>query len=470
VNRFTVNFRLLWLAFGLLFLSSNTRAQFVRVDGHADLNVLFVHDQTILFSKRISGAEDELFALDAKARTVRWRQEVKAIGSTAVTDTNGAFYMFARDCLQKRDLHTGKLIWKTQLDSIPQQKTVPKPTLSDRWQAILAKLQGGGRPFVPITVSFGGAPNRYDYKPVLSGPSLVVFREAMSGGGCVILSCFKDWLMFDRNTGKQTSAGSGERLGVAGSSLLVDDVAGFGLIRNGQFRDFSFDGLNSSQSHNSFSSRDRSAQYSWNGRCVFKNGDNEREEIFVYDAEKSKVDSFKLPVVPGLQVNWVLLDSNLLRYAECPAYSSDGKGSRGAPWFELYDLKGKLIARRETGALTNEHWFLSFLGTSPTSTVLFQDGDGRIVVETPSLRITPSSPANRIKRTDNETSYTYTSWHMDRGSRHLYEVQRNTMVYKMTGPQMKHAFEIKAVEATTGQRLWEYIEPTTIKRIEEATR
>jgi hypothetical protein len=276
------------------------------------------------------------------------------------------------------------------------------------------------------------------------------------------MHCFNDWLMFNRNTGKQTSAGSGGRLGEAGSSLLVDDVAGFGLIRDGQFRDFSFDGLKRSQFRNWFSFRASTSQYSWNRRCIFKNGGNEMEEIFVYDAEKSKTDSFKLPVVPGYQVNWVLLDSHLLRYAEC------GMGSTTVPWFELYDLKGKLIARRENGSLTNERWFYSFLGTSQKSKVLFKNANGCIFVETPSLRVITLSALNRTKQSATETSYT--SLHMDRGSRHLYEVQGNTTVHKMTGPQMKHAFRISAVEADTGQRLWEYIEPTTIKKIEEVMR
>lgn len=470
MNRFEINFRFLCFAFFLLPVASNLSAQLVPVEGHAFLSVLLVHDQTVLCLKSVSGTEDELFALNAKARTVQWRQAVSAVGPRAVTDANGACYVFARDFLQKRDLHTGQLIWMTRLDSIPQQKPAPKLTLADRWQAILAKLQARSPPIAPIAGGLfrGGRPNRYIYEPALSGSGLVVFREAMSCSGCVIQRCFNDWLMFDQNTGKQTSAGSGEHLGEAGSSLLVDDVTGFGLIRNGKFKDISFDGLNSSQFHNWFSFPRASAQYSKNGRCVFESMGNGVEEIFVYDAERSKVDSFKLPVVPGFQVNWVLLDSHLLRYAEGPAYSSDGEQSRAIPWFELYDLKGRLIARRQIGDGTNEHWFYSFVGTSPTGKVLFRDADGRVVVETPSLRVTTLNAAVRTKPSDTETSYT--SLHMERASRHLYEVQGNTTISKMPGPRMEHTFRISAVEADTGRRLWDYLEPATIRRIEQVTR
>jgi hypothetical protein len=453
LNPFKVNFRLVWLAFGLISIASNACAQFVPMEGHATLDVLLVHGQTILCSKKVSGSEDELFALNSNTRTVQWRQEVKASGFTAVAETNGAFYMFARDFLQKRDLQTGKLLWETRLDSIPQQKPALKPSLSTR------------------VGPFGRTPNRYAYKPVLSGSSLVVFREATRSSGCVIEGCFNDWLVFNRNTGKQASGGSGERLGEAGSSLLVDDVAGFGLIRNGQIQDLDIEELNSSRFHNWFNyPARRSTQYSWNCRCVFKNWVTKMEEIFIYDEGKSETDAFKLPVVPDFQVNWVLLDSRVLRYAECPAYSprtdsgsAEEKRNGRAPWFELYDLKGKLIAKSEAGALTNEHWFYSFLGTSPKGKVLFHDGKGCIVVETPSLRVTTSSASNRTKGSESETSYT--SWHMDRGSPHLYEVRGNTTIHKMTNSQMNHAFQIDAIEADTGQRIWEYIEPTTIKKL-----
>ena len=76
----------------------------------------------------------------------------------AVAETNGAFfYMFACEFLQKRDLQTGKLIWETRVDSIPQQKTA---RLTDiRVGITMRKIQDGflqttGRARLPTELGF----------------------------------------------------------------------------------------------------------------------------------------------------------------------------------------------------------------------------------------------------------------------------------------------------------------------------
>ena len=203
-------------------------------------------------------------------------------------------------------------------------------------------------------------------------------------------------------------------------------------------------------------------QHSWNGRCIFEQNANGTKETCLFDVRKPDLIVFSAPILSDFQVNWVLLDQHLLRYSECMAYSENEKRS-GHPWFELYSFKGELIARTESRA-TNEHWYLSFLGTTKTGKVLFNNGDERMVVDTPSLKVM-RLPASEEKNGPAKDGYSYTSSYMARGANCFYVTRGNITISKMVTEQRPHQLRISAVDAETNRTLWEHTERVLIKKI-----
>ncbi len=435
------------------------------VEGDARLSVLLATDTMVLAAKTVSGKEqDEVFALDPRTRTVKWRINAKHVRDAALVDEANAFYMISDHHLQKRDIQTGGLVWSTRLDSIPQQKTPPRVTIKDRWANLLDTV---GLRRSPKTLSltfggFGGTPNSYLYQPVLSGSTLALFREATRGSGCIVTHCFSDWLEFDRKTGRLISGGSGNLLGDGGGTAVFEDQSAIWSLKDGRAVEVDFpQGTGAYPVRNSLRSSGRD-QFSWSGRLIFCQSDGSVEQTCLFDAGKVQAVAVGAPVPSDFQVNWVLLDHHLLRYSECMACSENEKRS-GQPWFELYNLKGDFIARAESKSM-NESWYFSYLGVTRKGQVLFKNGDQRLVVEIPSLRLTSFLDPRQAARSGSDP-YTYASSYMARGASRFYVTQGNTSIFKMTGKELPHRLRILAMDAETNQALWEHIEHVTIRKI-----
>jgi len=352
------------LSIALFSFALDAPAMVIPVEGHAGIHLVLISEPILVCSKNVSGEEqEELFALNTTDRTVKWRHKAKRVSPSAVADKAGNFYMFADNVLQKRELRSGSVVWEARLDTIPEQKTPPRLTLKEHAQRIVEKLTLAPAA-VAVLPRVSTTPNFYAYQPVLSESTLIVFREAMSGGGCIVMTCFRDWLTFSIGTGKNIAGGSGELLGTAGNTALFKDPYGVLQMKGNDMDELNVPSLPAgSHLMNWFHSRLSGAQYSSHERCIFKDGRNDREELFIFDSRKSEISSVKLPVPRGFQVNWVLLDGHLLRYGECQA-SPGGKPSDVSPWFELYDLKGQLIGRTNVTTMPDGSWYLRFLGTS----------------------------------------------------------------------------------------------------------
>jgi len=453
-----------WLLFAALWLPFNTSAQIVAIEGHASMNLLLVSDQTVICSKSVSGQKtDGLFGLDLATKTVKWRQQAEKIAPQAVSDESGAFYMFANNFLQKRSLDTGVMVWETRLDSIPEQKTAPKLKLTDYWHLLLIKLKLESPPLA-VTLRWPvGPPNFYAYKPVVSASGITVFRVAMDGRGCIVSPCFDDWCIFNRKTGIKMTGGSGKLLGYAGSTVAFQDKDNLFWMDNRQITELSLLGLtNSPFVFDSFYSPwTIGQQHCFNNRCLFSTRDNINEEVFVFDGRTHKTSCIRLPLASNFQVDWVLLDHFLLRYAQCPAYSAEGKRIKDDLWFETYDLAGRRVAKTYYKGSDS---ILSFLGTTASGKVLFENGERTIAVEVPSLRITSVGRPRAGIRSGNREG-TYSSRHMILGSNQVYEIDGNITITKMRQDPLEHDLRLKALDIETGRVMWEHVEHVKVKKL-----
>src|SRR5260221_274591 len=170
-----------WALAAIVLVGCGASAQMMVVEGYADVNLALITPGTIVCSTRVSGEDsEELFALDTKTGTVTWRQRDQRIDAKALADETGAFYLFANDFLQKRDLRTGVIVWQSKLDSIPEQITPPKLSLEDYWQIFLTRLKLAPPPPMTLSLrSFSSPPNCYYYETVASRSALNGFRQAM---------------------------------------------------------------------------------------------------------------------------------------------------------------------------------------------------------------------------------------------------------------------------------------------------
>lgn len=449
----------------LLAVVFEASGMIIPIEGHARLTVLLASDTMVVATKEVSGAEqDEVFALDGRTRKVRWRINSKGVMNVAVADATNAFYMFADNHLQKRNLQTGMLVWSTRLDSIPQQKTPPRITIKDRWNNLLDKtpLARSSKPVAVKIPSFVFPPNYYTYTPTVSGSTLALFRKAEHSVGCIVTPCFSDWIVFDRKTGRQISGGSGDLLGEEGETAVFEDQSAIWALKNGRMVEVNFPQRTGVYTVRGWPRSGRNEQSNRNGRFIFSQIDGGLEQTCVFDIAKLDVVAFSASVLSEFQVNWVVLDEHLLRYSECMAFSENGTRS-GHPWFELYNLKGEFIARRESKS-ADETWYLTWLGITKSGKVLFGNGDERVAVETPSLDLTSFVVPREPKPSANEGG-AYTSSYMPRGANCFYITHGNTWIRQMPREEVPHELRLSAVDAESNEPIWEHVEHVTIKKI-----
>lgn len=459
----------------------------VWIDGHASIDIVLVTENTIVCTKQVSGDDgEELLAIDTSTHTVKWRQKVGRVLSKATADGTDSFYVTTKDFLEKRALQTGTLIWQTRLDAIPEQKSQPKPKLKDYYQRALEMI-GLTQP-LPTTIRLGriGTPKWYTYQsPIVTGSKVLVLREANDGGGCVVMRCFEDWLLFDRKRGLFADGGSGRFLGEAGSSVLIGGDTGLHFIKQGvlyEVKDF-----NAAQ-QGSFSfapafSRDYE-RFSFNGRCIFEMRTGANAQLVLFDERKEAISSFPVPQTrTNHQASWVLLDNHVLRYAETQRHHLDEKPTpKGEPWFELYDWNGRCLHQVEfSGAAlqfadasrsfdpvvfpvspSEKHWWISFAGRT-TNGLLFTCDERLFQLELPLLKVVSvAKPSSREISTSQDRS---THVRSDRKRQMIYEIEGNTTISRMAQDTMPHKISIVAKDAVSGRFLWKHTEQIAIKKL-----
>jgi len=166
---------------------------------------------------------------------------------------------------------------------------------------------------------------------------------------------------------------------------------------------------------------------------------------------------------PSYQTDWVLLENSLLRYSQCPAY---GKTTAGlAPWFELYDLTGKLLLRNAPEEFknldaTNGGWHFHFLATDSHGEVLFSNADQRFSLKLPGLqvRILPN------QKPDPELSF-QESFHPIRRATVAYWHSENIWLSEMEKSELRQNLSILSVDLKTGKVNWKHTEKVVIGKI-----
>src|SRR6185503_17628826 len=122
-----------------------------------------------------------------------------------------------------------------------------------------------------------------------------------------------------------------------------------------------------------------------------------------------------------------------------------GKRNSGDPWFELYDLKGQCVGRRDLKGMGNKEWYFNFLGTSAIGKVLFLNDQRRISIEIPSLKVS-ITPRPLAASKSGENVNTYSTLRMVRGSNRLYELEGNIGIRKMSKNPLPHELRIKTLD------------------------
>jgi hypothetical protein len=456
-------------AVGIVFITSMMMlfalpclASMIWIDGSASVRIVLVTESNVICSSTASGDRQEsLFALDARNGNVLWRFSTPRIFKGTLA-SSGTFLLITKDFLESRSLATGKVNWSTRLDAIPQQITKPRLKLKDRVAELVQKALGNGPATITVATGLGGTPNSYRYsEPILTGARILISREAVNhSGGCVVMGCFKDWLLFDTRTGSFVRGGSGDILGRAGISTLVGSDAGVFRIAKGSADAVTLPSTASRAYWSVRSDRFPTGQLSCNDACAFEIGWSGESELIRYDGHTGRMRAMSIPTTRNnYQSGWVLLEEYILRYSECSRFDVKREQS-DCVWFELYDWEGKCVRSAETPQVgTNAYLsWVSFVGRT-NDTVHFQSGERNLSVAVPSLAITTHTQP----RTGGNYYYNDPqSFSPSRGV--FYESRGNTNITKMPTNVMPHELTVTARRSATGQILWKHSDRVLIQR------
>jgi hypothetical protein len=468
----TAGLRLLrkWCAclFLLLLLVRPGFAMMVSIDGYASLNIVLVSDSTVVCSTKVSSTPHQnLLGLDALTGALKWKVQTTNVLTAGKLASSNSFIVVTRVFLEKRSLATGKIIWSTQLDAISQQKTTPRRLLKDYVEMAKEKigLSSGGTS-LRLTVGLGGTPNSYRYcDPILTGSRILLTREANSGGGCVIMRCFEDWLLFDAQTGKFMEGGSGGMLGRTRTTALVGDEIAVFKVESGGVKEVG----NLDLAGRSYWYSSRSFDHygpeksSLNDRCTFGVRSSAGDELVLFDSRTGKVRTMLAPTTrTNYQDGWVLLDQHILRYSEGSRYGSDKATAAAGPWFELYDWEGKCIRTSVMAASKKPaSWNWIHFRDRATNAITF-DMDGKLfTVAIPSLAV--SELANDKTREGQNQFFPEPIVSSPFG-KIQYQGLGSTNMYVMSSDVVGHNLTVVARDSKTGKALWKHTERVTVKR------
>jgi hypothetical protein len=450
---------LLWLALIVCLSALPALAQMVHVDGYTEACFVAASQKVVVFSKSVSGSEAaDLLALDAKDGRLLWQKKTERVVGDGLAATDGFLYLTAGDVLQKRTIASGNIVWLQNLAKIPQQKPPPP----SRYHVVSQKLLEwiGVKHRAPATVVFTlkPKPSYYTYKLGLSAGKLLVMREAMERSGCMVSKCFNDWLLFDEQSGHFQKGGPGEYVGTAGETKLLVNDDGLFVFRNGRMRTVSGSRLQSA-SVSPMSTSLESGQYSFGDRCLFQVLGEQGTAMAIFDDRTGRVSQFPEPMThTNEQSSWVLLGSNMIRYAQCERIWLDEHRSKGQPWFESYDFKGNLKKATEIRFATpRDDYWVSFEGWGDGGTLFKVDnwiyqlepvGLRLVRVSSPVPTVTPKGTWNSTRRLGSRT----------------YQIDGNIMIEQMNSNTRPHDLVFTALDEPGQRIVWRHVEKVLIQK------
>lgn len=462
VRRALQPFSFFWLCLGYRLLTAHASGQLIQIDAYADMRFVVASDSVTVFSKRVSGAPDELLALNATNGALLWRERAESVRSGGTTEPDGSLYVVAKNQLQKRRLSSGKLLWQLPLDKIPEQKPAPRFNFqSVKEKALALARQGMG---TPAALPLPGActPNWYDFQPpAVADGKLLIFREAMESTGCLVSTCFSDWLLIDAATGKFTTGGAGRFIGQAGRTWLMSDDGGLWQFHAGRVSVVT--GPDVSGPAFGWISRFSGSQveeFSSGERCLFEARGSNGGAIGIFDATQAKVTSFPDPATrTNEQSSWVLMGTNVLRYAQCERlWGNNGVRPKGHPWFELYTLDGRLLRSAEIKfAAPRDDYRVRYAGRREAG-ILFELDETPYQVAVPGLQITrlAAREAAHPDRTSSES--------VARGDV-TYHIAGNITVQHLEEFKPVHDLVVTCAETTSPRKLWQHVERVKMQKI-----
>jgi hypothetical protein len=450
----------------LVTLALPGNGMIVPIEGKAWLRIILITDSNVVCSASVSGDSlESLFALEANSGKVMWRTSACRVSKGgAVSD--GAFLLIANDVLEKRSLSTGKIIWATRLDSIPKQITQPRKSLKDRAEEILEKVGiGSGSKTITVSVGLGRTANSYHYsEPILTGTGVLLSREANEGsGGCVIIRCFEDWMLFNAAKGALVKGGSGGILGRTRAATLVGSETGVFRVSGGSAEELDIQTLAGRNSWYAGSERFRNEQLSSKDSCAFILTASSGDQLAYYDDRSRKTRTFTLPTPwSEYQSGWVLFDELFLRYSECSRYDAP-KTQTPKLWFEIYDLNGKRLHEVELPAPSDDgrlSW-VSYL-TKSGDTVRLNYRDQILSVAVPSLIVTTNRP---IPHVADFSKSPYDTQSLSPSGVTVYETYGSTNISSMPAPSVSHDLQLISRNSANAAVRWKYAERVVIQRV-----
>lgn len=436
----------------------------VPIEGRAELRILLATDSYVVCAVSVSGNPlDSVLAIEGRSGGVMWRTSASRV-SKAGAGIDGMFWLIANDGIEKRSLSTGKVIWTSQLDSIPKQTTEPRKSLKERAEELMEKI-GIGDGSRAVTISAGSwcqTPNSYRYsEPILTGSRVLLTREAnWDSGGCVVMGCFEDWLLLDAATGKLVTGGSGGMFGKTYGTMLVGSRTGIFRVSRGDAEEIDISALPRRSVVDARSASHYIEQLSSKESCAFELVTSVRDEMVYYDDRTRRMRAFALPKTRSeYQSQWVLMGSQLLRYSQCSRHDAP-KTLTPMLWFELYDLDGKRLQEVEV-PVSNETeglGWVNFVSKSADS-VQFEHRGARISVAVPSLAVT----SNRLIRP--HLGRSYGSEAMSPSGDAIFETFGTTNFSKMPTVSFRYDLVLERRSPTNGGVRWRHVERVKVKSL-----
>jgi hypothetical protein len=459
----TILQRFAYLA-ALLAVPISCSGMMVRVDGSAWMKVVVVTPDVLVCHLTVSGSESsQLIGLDRSTGKVRWRHAVGFETSAGTGDRGGAFYLANTNSLQKRDCTSGAILWQTNLLAVPEQETPPRKTVRDHLQNVKSFFLNEPSPataVVSIRIA-GRAPQFFECPaPIALENRVFLARTAMSGGGCVYMTHFHDWLIFDSAKGKLAASGSGPFVGAAGqAAFILDTDKLLAMVKEDGLVGAARAGI----SNSTVSLFSRVDHNHTRGDRVLVMGNGSRASATLLDDAGRQIASFPAGNYKS-STGWVLLDSGVLKYSR--SWSSDIAPPQTTndprALLQLFDFKGRLTAHRELAMGQGNEWHLECVGVTKAGVPIFYTKPHLFTLRLPTLEpsflgsqpLTPSSPGREFQD----------AFHADVNSETVFQIGGNATLYQMQKSSEARPIVIRAIDTRANKTLWTHDESVLIKK------
>ncbi len=397
-------------------------------EGWADVEIIVVTSDVVVCSRSVSGAEDELFALDTLGKKLLWRKSGYAV-TRGETNGRGDFFIIASPhSIVSRKLKNGEVNWQTEIDV---------PTLTARTE-----------PAAPQDPNLAAHPLTYEYRgPFIRGEKAFVCRHARRDSTLL----HDDWLLFDAADGKLLHRDADACLGLAGDVVIAERDANSIVAVSSS--DYGQRPIYREQTPGPLAaapldlwSGGPEIQYSHEGKCIFEItlAPSSKSAAAVYDSSSGKLTILEPVAEPNLPADWILLSD----YAV--SYSPTGR-------IAVYGLDGKLVRQYTLQPPTDaSNDQLRFAGTSGNGSPIFRRAESLLVFDVPSLELTAG-----VKRQPNAP---WGDIFIRRGSDIIYSVEGNTAFEKMPAEQLTRSITVNLILLKSGETLWTHTEEVTVEK------